>query len=121
MRLLTSQPFQHVVFYALASFIFYLATTPHAYPIPSSSNDKINHFLAFVVLAILLSQVHRRLGNIGVFISLATYGFAIEVAQHFLPWRSFSLLDWLTDLAGIVVGLVIVGLFTRWLARRFLP
>lgn len=121
MHFLTRQSFQHAVFYALASFIFYLAVSPYDYPIPSSSNDKINHFMAFMMLAILLSQVHRRLGKVASFTSLAIYGLVIEVAQHFLPYRNFSVFDWLTDLGGISVGLLLAGLLDSWLKRRLSP
>lgn len=100
------------VFYPLLGFILFLATTPKAYPLPSSANDKINHFIAFVVLSVLLRLAHRHLALQWTLAFLATFGFLIEGVQYLLPYRDFSWMDWLTDLAGIAAGVLLIeGLF----------
>ena len=98
------------IFYPLAAFILFLAASPNAYPIPSSSWDKANHFAAFLVLAVLLDRAHQRLGLPGILIALGALGMTIEVIQYFLPYRDFSLLDWLADMTGVVLGLALVKL-----------
>lgn len=108
------------IFYLTLVFILYLATTPLDYPVPSSINDKLNHGIAFVTLTLLLRLAHQRLERVWQVVSLAAYGLLIEVIQHFLPWRDFSLLDWLADLTGIAIGLLLI-MMTIALFRRYRP
>ena len=70
-------------------------------------NDKVAHSVTFLVLAFLYSHtLGKQYGYQAIFI-LAAFGFLIEVIQYFLPWRSFSWLDWVADLAGIMAYEVI--------------
>jgi VanZ family protein len=113
--------FRVVLCIALAA-IMYLATTPQHYPVVESVNDKVNHILAFFVLGLLADFSVPRSGftssKIG---ALLAYGLGIEVIQFFLPYRTFSLLDWLAD--GI--GLALYGFFLPvvrslpWFSRRW--
>ena len=70
--------------------------------LPVENGDKILHFFAFVVLAFLVdfSFPLSRFGPIKI-ITLLLYGLAIEIAQSFLPYRSASAADLLTDIFGI--------------------
>lgn len=89
----------------------HLATTDAMPNAVASLNDKIQHFAAFAVLAFLLDQCFSpRLKGylLPVALPLLAYGAAIEVVQHFLPHRSFDVLDFAAD------GL---GLLLYWLLR----
>jgi VanZ family protein len=67
-------------------------------------NDKVAHALVFGLLALLahaswpMRDFDRRF-----WIALLAYGLAIEILQHFIPHRSFSLLDLAADGLGIAL------------------
>ncbi len=87
--------------------------------------DKVLHAGAFLVLAGLLdfSFPATRFGGRKV-AALLAYGIGIEVVQHFVPYRSFSLLDWLADAGGVVLYVVVATPIlkrTAWLQRRWDP
>ncbi|MEE9447176.1 MAG: VanZ family protein [Arenicellales bacterium] len=71
--------------------------------------DKLYHFIGFgalgtsAVLAFLHKSCARHLA-----IALICYAALTEVIQYFVPGRSFSVLDWLADTAGILVAIMIV-------------
>lgn len=99
-----------------------LMLAPQGAPTPRSlfGLDKIDHFMAFMVLAFVAAQAFptRRLWLIG--LGLAAYGGAIEVVQRFVG-RSMDLLDFAADVAGILVGLtlaVIAGRTNGHLSQR---
>ena len=72
-------------------------------------SDKIAHaivFMGFVVIAEIAYE-HR------VFwrwkgLPLLAYGAGIEVLQSFTPFRTFSILDWVADLAGVLLGYALI-------------
>ena len=89
--------------------VTYLATTALEFTVVSSIYDKINHFIAFFVLALLLDFSFPNFNfNMFKIILLITYGFSLEMIQHFLPHRIFSLIDVLADIVGLAgYGLLI--------------
>jgi len=46
------------------------------------------------------------------------YGIIDEIHQYFVPGRSASLLDWLSDTFGGVIGGFLSGLFLRFVYRK---
>ena len=86
--------------------ISYLAFAPlTAAALPS--NDKVNHIAAFLVLAWLAEGAYPgRSAAIPRWGLLVLYGLVIEVVQHYLPYRHFSLLDLAADVAGILAYVV---------------
>ncbi len=73
--------------------------------------DKVIHFTEYLVLAVLL---YRGLvfppgrERMLVFLAVICAGLAVgaldEFTQYFLPRRNSSIIDWLADAAGILVG-----------------
>ncbi|MBR9871417.1 MAG: VanZ family protein [Gammaproteobacteria bacterium] len=96
---------QAVLFLSLAA-ILYLATTSQSYPIPSSTNDKINHLIAFAELTVVTRLAWPRLGFYWFAPALLGFGFALEAIQATLPYRDFSLADVAADALGIAVGML---------------
>lgn len=87
--------------------IFYLATIPAERSLDLFGWDKLNHAMAFVVLALLLDfSFPKRAFDYLKCSSLLAYGLLIELVQYMLPTRSFSLLDLLADSAGILLYLL---------------
>ncbi|WP_372966571.1 VanZ family protein [Marinobacter sp.] len=100
-----SQLWQAMLFVSLAA-ILYLATTSNSYPIPASSNDKINHLIAFAELTIVTRLAWPRLSPCWYLPALLGFGFALEAIQATLPYRDFSLADILADASGIALGML---------------
>jgi VanZ family protein len=88
-------------------------------PLPQdiSNSDKIAHFGAFGLLAVLLWRFFatRALTNASVWIAAAVlvpYAALDEYTQQFVG-RHSDIADWIADVAGIVVVLAIVELRRR--------
>lgn len=111
-----------LVFTVAILAITHLATTSLDYPLVENVWDKLNHFAAFAVLALLLdySFPNRKFG-LWKFAALCGYGVLLELIQYYLPDRFFSLFDICTD--GIGIGfywlcgpwlIYVPGLKARW-------
>ena len=87
--------------------------------------DKVLHVGAFLVLASMLDfSFPSTAFGAGKVAALLAYGIAIEIVQHYLPFRSFSLLDWLADAAGIALYVAAATPILKripWLQRRWEP
>ena len=81
-------------------------------------NDKIAHAITFFVLAFLYSHTLGSKFGWQSLLLLAAFGLAIEFIQYFLPWRSFSWLDWIADIIGILSYDVIHRIKRRWLINK---
>jgi VanZ family protein len=81
-----------------------------------SYNDLVMHFCGYVVAGISISFAWPKASYWQRGLFLLCYSIAIEIGQHFLPPRTFSLLDILANFSGILVGL---GLFM--LAKHLAP
>jgi VanZ family protein len=79
----------------------------------SSINDKVAHAGTFAVLIGLIIWSMRGKRLIACFAAVAFYGAATEVIQAFVPNRTADVLDWLADVAGAAVGLVLLWLIYR--------
>lgn len=99
----------------LAIFTYFGLTTASGPHIPQY-NDKLMHFLGYgvagwsVTVALPGWPVWQRL------LVLVVYSTGIEVIQHFLPPRTFSLGDILANVSGALLG---IG--SAELARRLAP
>lgn len=111
-----------LVFTVAIVVITHLATTSLDYPLVAEVWDKLTHFVAFAVLAMLLDySFPKKEFGWGKSASLCGYGILLELIQYYLPYRYFSLLDLCADAIGICIywfcghWLVYVpGLKTRW-------
>ncbi len=87
--------------------IEFLATTTREIEIVSSMWDKSNHFIAFFVLYILLSFSYTNMRLHVKVLWLLAFAIEIEVVQHFIEGRFFSLLDIVADFVGILMGVIV--------------
>ena len=77
-----------------------------------SSLDKIIHFFAFLAITYLLWAAYKLPRPlISSILLLSLFGLFIELLQHFVPTRIFSLYDFAADIAGIIAGV-----FLYWLS-----
>jgi len=96
---------------AVASGIFWFSHQSGS-GLPDTGVDKIQHALAYGVLALALwhglgnrfrvPRVAARRGMIAATIA-ALYGWSDEFHQSFIPGRDASLYDWIADVFGAVV------------------
>ena len=100
-----------------------LATTPLDYRVVASGfGDKLEHLLAFLTLAFLADfSFPRQPWNRIKFISLLGYGLLLEIIQHFMPWRLFSIWDLAADALGLFVYPLLLPALKGipWLAHRW--
>ena len=94
--------------------ITFLATTSRQIPVIADVNDKLNHILAFFVLAGLtdMSFPEIKFGLLKV-LPLLGYGLLIECIQYFIPCREFSLFDVAADGAGLIVYRAAVAVLNK--------
>jgi len=75
--------------------------------VPNESlNDKVEHVVAFFVLALGL-LLFWELSVLRAGVVLAVYGIAIELLQLKMPDRHGSVMDFMADIAGMAIGLVL--------------
>jgi VanZ family protein len=110
-----------LIFYWIT--LFTLTTIPvDAVPRIFDNQDKIEHFIAYGVLAFLLTlalyfQKRSRLISsrafLFTFIFILAYGAIDELHQLFVPGRYCDLYDWFADSIGGSIGIGLVYLFLR--------
>ena len=89
--------------------------------------DKIKHFIAYFILAVLLGlnlHFQDRWQSVSInylvytFIICTFYGVLDELHQIFVPNRSAEFYDWLADLFGSTMGIILVYFFIKFLKTR---
>lgn len=83
--LLQFRPLWQAAFVVSVLAIGFLATTDSPHAIPSSSNDKVNHLIAFLELTILTRLAWPELRPIWFAPALLGFGLGIELIQATLP------------------------------------
>jgi VanZ family protein len=80
------------------------------------ANDKIGHFSAYVILAVLPVVAVELLG-LGVFLASAMIplGVVLEFAQRHIPGRSFDTHDMLANSLGVLSGVLIAVMLRQFL------
>ena len=86
----------------------------HQPPPTPDGSDKVVHLIAFAALAFPLALTGR-IGLLPVFIGASAYGGIIEVLQPSFG-RSADMQDWIADIAGVALGMML-GLFYRRLRK----
>ena len=84
-------------------------------PAPDGT-DKIVHLIAFAVLAFPLARTGR-IGLTPVVVGASVFGGVIEIVQPSFG-RSADMQDWIADIAGVVLGIVLALLYRRLRKHR---
>lgn len=93
-----------ISFGAAILFICFLAFSSDPPDLTMQMSDKLNHALAFFVLAVMLDQTAARLHLwCAVILPLLIYGVFIEIVQGQLGYREMSWLDVGADACGILL------------------
>jgi VanZ family protein len=94
--------------------LIFVVSAQSAVPVPRDVSDKSLHFLAYMMLGVLVfralsggwpARMTRR-SALGAMLITVAYGASDEVHQMFVPGRSSELADLYADAAGAAVGLV---------------
>lgn len=87
--------------------VTYLSLIPHVeFPVDFWNADKAYHCAAYAWLAALsmMSFTNRRFA-VSVALSMILLGMILEIAQYYIPGRSFSLLDITANILGVILGI----------------
>ena len=104
------------------------ATSLPAADLPSIGTiDKVNHFIAYFGLAILLTltflfqlkyeSIYKK-AYLVAFLIVIFYGMLDEIHQLFIPGRDAEFFDWLADAAGAFLGVSLVWGLVNWLKYK---
>ena len=83
----------------------------HQPPPGPDGSDKVVHLIAFAALAFPLARTGR-IGMAPVFFGASAYGCLIEVLQPSFG-RSADMQDWIADIVGAALGILIALLYRR--------
>lgn len=103
-------------FYFLLVIYTYLGLIPYPANSVPVFNDLAMHFSGYAVAAFSISFARPQWAFWQRAALLIAYSFAIEVGQYFNPPRTFSLADMLANSSGVILGLCIVLLLTRYVS-----
>ena len=88
----------------------------HQPPPAPNGTDKIVHLIAFAALAFPLARTGR-IGLIPVFVGASVFGGLIELIQPSFG-RSADMQDWIADVTGVALGIVLALLYRRLRKHR---
>ncbi|MCF6354820.1 MAG: VanZ family protein [Candidatus Polarisedimenticolaceae bacterium] len=87
----------------------YATTAELTHPAVTGVNDKFAHLATFFILSLLADLSFQKRGfDWKVWTPLVFYGLLIEVIQYHIPYRSFSLLDWVADTSGLLIYILAI-------------
>ena len=86
-------------------------------PAPDGS-DKVVHLIAFAAQAFPLARTGR-FGLVPVFVGASAFGGLIELIQPSFG-RSADMQDWIADIAGVGLGIILALLYRRLRKHRVL-
>ena len=89
--------------FVLIATLYLMFDNLQAVPAGFKINDKLAHGITFFMLALLLSRGFPDKYDYKFAIGLVLFGLAVEGIQYVIPWRSFSIADWIADIAGVMV------------------
>ena len=108
--------------------ILFTATTLPAEDLPKIGvGDKVEHFLAYFVLAALVNltlMFQNKYNRLKKYAWLYTLIFCLayagidELHQLFIPGRNCNIFDWLSDAGGILFGIGFIKLFISILRNK---
>ena len=84
--------------------------------VSAGSWDKLIHFSGFFLLGGLAMLAGWKTSVYKILLALIAYAALTEILQHFIPGRSFSVLDWVADSMGVVIAVLISSVVLKQIA-----
>jgi len=103
----------HVQFLVMLGLYIWLGLTPSPELYVPIFNDKLMHFSGYFVAAFSISFAYPHQRALLKASFLILFSICIEIGQHFMPPRTFDVLDICANSVGVLVGLTCVYLLTR--------
>lgn len=101
-------------FWSATLFAFVMATLPQPPQLPGQPSDKIQHILAFTVLAALAAAAYPRTRLLKIGLGLSAFGALIELVQTIpMLHRDAEFIDWIADTAAAAIVLALAALVRR--------
>lgn len=105
-----------IIWFIFTLFLF-LAPFPFFSHSVFSKSDKISHIIITFLTALLFYLSFKEFGWFVPFFFTILYGSIVEVTQSFLPFRSFSIFDFIADIVGATGFLVFYFLNKNFLSN----
>jgi VanZ family protein len=99
---------------AWASIIFILCILPANQTLSSGWSDKIEHFIAYFILAFLFRFSWVEIKTIRVLLLTNLFGLIIEITQSYIPSRVAEPNDLLANLIGSFAGTLLYTLIISY-------
>lgn len=110
--------FKRAQFCVILVLFTYLSLTSHPERFVETVNDKAYHLAGYFVLFISASCGYSFYkAHLAKITGLLFYSFVIEVVQHYIPNRGFSVLDIVANGAGLFSGWILVVIYSRIAVR----
>jgi len=106
--------FQISFFIGLIVVEYFTTRTLNTYIVESMWNILIL-FVSFFALYILLNVSFKIFTTLGKVSMLLVFALQIEIVQHFIPNRYFSLLDILAEGIGILVAIGVINFYDKYI------
>ncbi len=108
-----------LLFWAAGAVAFVFAVIPHPPSLPGAPSDKVQHIVAFLVLAILGRLAYPDVRKRELLLGLAGFGALIEIAQAIPALnRDSDPFDWIADVGAAFIVFVAIALWGRLVRRR---
>jgi VanZ family protein len=103
------------LFFGAATVAFIMACLPQPPGVPFEPSDKIQHVVAFAVLALLARVAFWEARALSIFVSLSLFGALIECVQ-LVPalGRDADIVDWLADNVAVLAVLMTAKAWHYW-------
>ena len=91
-----------------------VALMPQPPELPGAPSDKVQHILAFALLALLACFAYPRASGFRLLIGLSAFGALIEIGQMIPALERYAeLADWIADTAAAAAILLLIALVRR--------
>lgn len=118
--------FWTVIFLFYSGVVFYFSVRPLGEGVPVigiPGMDKLAHTGEFILFALIgypavRSYTKRRNRIVTTALISILYGSVTEFSQLFISYRSASILDWLANVAGTIIGLTIIFFYREYRGRK---
>ena len=107
------RPLCLIQFLILLVAFTYLGLTPHPEDSVPMFNDKLMHCSGYFVAGISISFAFPRWTFLARAAFLIIFSIGIEIGQHFMPPRTFDLLDICANSTGVVLGLTFIAISAK--------
>jgi VanZ family protein len=107
------QILKQLQFWTLLLACLALSLMPQPPRVFELASDKLWHALAYLILYVTSYFAYHHARHTTRFVMLLGFSLVIEVLQHFVPNREFSLLDVVANTVGLLLGMLACRLSAR--------